>query len=162
MNSGLGKRILWIEDDYSRLRNLVLPLKSKGFEVVSATSVVEAREILSMGQSYQVILLDMIIPYDDRVPVALDPSLSDVRVDTAEDLVRNGLLLLDHIKRVVGDHVPVVVLSVVQSAGVRQELANRGVYEILSKGSLLPQKLCDVVLRAISHGGPDQSCLPEE
>jgi CheY-like chemotaxis protein len=148
------KKILWVEDDYYHLKGLTRPLEKAGFEVIPARSVVEAKSLLGEWQSFQLIILDLIIPYSDTELATSDPEphLNFKNGKLSENvslLVRNGLILFDYIVSDLKVNIPILILSIVQTNHIIKDLLNRGAARSVKKEGLIPKDVQNMVLDII-------------
>lgn len=60
-------KILVIDDELSLLRLTQIMLAKKGFEVHTSRSAAEARELLDSGESFDLIVLDIMMPEEDGI-----------------------------------------------------------------------------------------------
>ncbi len=131
----MKKRILWIEDDYHVIKGLVRPIEKEGFIVDSATSALEGYKKAPQWQSYDLIVVDIILPINDgsgSVP-------KEVQAWQAEE--HAGIGLLKWIKLDLKVKIPVVVLSVVRDPIKRFDLGELGIDDCLIKRGLLPEQV---------------------
>lgn len=126
-----GKRMLWVEDDYFRLRGMVRPLQKRGLEVVSVENEREATELLDKKQHFDVFLIDILIP----------EGLEESQVESAVLKDHPGLSLIEKIRCVYKLSTPILVLTVVQDARVLGRIRKIGVSNILLKGYFHPSEL---------------------
>lgn len=126
-----GKRMLWVEDDYFRLRGLTRPLKKKGLEIVFAKDEKEATGLLDKKERFDIFLIDIIIPegIDDRKVASVE-----VRENVGVDLIRR-------IRQNYNLSIPILVLTVVEDPIILQEIRNLGVSTIIPKGNFHPSEL---------------------
>jgi len=141
-----NKKILWIEDDYSHLKGLTRPLEKKGFEIIAAKSYdIAMSELANHKEDLSLILLDLIIPRS--LTETSEPKSSEKefqsKVETPEELVENGMKLLEYIKQEL--NIPVIVLSIVTNENIVDRIKNTGVKR-LQKFGLLPNRLEEAVL----------------
>lgn len=149
-----GKKILWIEDDYYHLKGLVKPLRDTGFDVIPARSVVEAKSLLRKWQSFQLIILDLIIPYSDNELAMSDSEpIPDDRngifFKNVSVLVRNGLVLFDYMVEDLKVNIPILILSIVHADHIMKDLRRRGAVRTVKKEALLPKEVRDMILEVI-------------
>ena len=141
-----NQKILWIEDDYYDLKGLTKPLTKKGFEIIAAKSYDQAMlELVKHKETLSLILLDLIIPRS--LTGTTKPNISEYefehKIETSEELVENGMQLLDYIKQEL--NIPIIVISIVTNENIIDRIENSGVKR-LQKYGLLPDKLEEAVL----------------
>ena len=139
----MKKRILWIEDDYYAIKGLMRPLERAGFQVEAATSAVEGYTKAHRWQSYDVIVVDLILPLSDD-----DHTLPDsVKSWRGEEYVGVGLLkwLLAELKVTC----PVLLLSVVRHPIHTYQLNGIGLASYLPKRGLLPSQVKAEIFRLL-------------
>lgn len=139
------QRILWIEDDHYHIRGLARPLELRGLQVVPAFSFVEARSYLENWRSFCLILLDLIIPYSQTELTNPDQTGDD----TIEAAVQNGTALLRYMVNELGIDIPVLVLSVVRTETIIQQVLREGAARRIEKRGLLPKEVEEAVIRTI-------------
>ena len=61
----MKKRILWVEDDYYAIRGLMRPLERAGFQIDAATSAAVGYQLASQWKTYDLIVVDLILPLSD-------------------------------------------------------------------------------------------------
>lgn len=145
MSEKKSKKILWIEDDYCVLKGLTRRLEKKGYEIIPAKSYDEAKSILdTLKEDLCIILVDLIIPRS--LTGATIPQISETEFNRKEEsineLVENGMELLDYIKQEL--NLPVIVVSIVTNKAIIDRLDSNGVKR-LQKFGLLPDKLEEAV-----------------
>jgi len=151
-------RILWVDDDYYHLCNLLRPLVKAGFEVVPARSYEEARAILdSDWRQFRLIVLDLILPLSESRAVETPQEATDRGNAMADDeaLAENGIALFDYLTTSLGVTVPILLLSVVKTKPLLDRLMNKGAAARLEKHGLLPAEVKRTVLEVLgeSEGG---------
>ena len=121
-----SKKILWIEDDASKLMGLVRPLKKDGHKIIIATDEKEALELIEKS-NFDLILVDILIPTGRKYD------------EGNEHFV--GMRLLKKLLVEMNIQTPIIVLSVVSDKEMIENMTSIGVIKVLSKGVLLPSKL---------------------
>lgn len=140
------RRILWIEDDYHHIKNLLRPLVREGWTVVPARSLEEGKAILAKQRDFGLIILDLLIPFSETELV--QPSSENLLMPD-EKIAENGLAMFDFIESTVGRDVPVLLLSVVNTERIIDSLMRRGVAKRLEKGNLSPRYLRATILESL-------------
>lgn len=136
----MERRILWIEDDYYAVKGLVRPLEKRGIKVIKATSAIEGMRLAEDPESYDLIIVDLILPLSDTS----DPVPPEIEKWRDERYVGVGLikwLLTDRQVRC-----PVLVLSVVNDAPATFGLDGMTIAGQLPKRALLPSAVEAAVL----------------
>jgi CheY-like chemotaxis protein len=145
----MSKRILWIEDDYFAIGGLMRPLKKAGYEIDAATSAEEAyRKILDSPVSYDLIVVDLILPASDKESNDQDAQLPLV-VHSWKDEKYYGIGLIRWLIEVEKIECPVLMLSVVRDPIKAYGLEHLGIAGYLSKTGLLPSWVTDQVLKLL-------------
>ncbi|PWB53737.1 MAG: hypothetical protein C3F06_05820 [Candidatus Methanoperedenaceae archaeon] len=119
-------KILWVEDDATKLEGMVKPLKRDGHVIFYAEDQTEALELLE-NNKFDLILIDIIIPTGIK-----------------NDLADNHFVGIDLIKKIKEEEkisTPIMVLSVVRDNELIKSIKKMGIENILQKGSLLPSEL---------------------
>jgi len=119
--------ILWIEDDYRQLIDLIKPMQNAGYIFDFAIDEKEALDKLQ-NRIYDLIILDIIIP-------------EDVNSEILEHSLFIGLRLAKKIIREKKITVPILVCSVVNDQRIIEELNELGITKILNKGRILPSQM---------------------
>lgn len=133
-------KILWVEDDYWHVKGLLRPLEKEGFAIEAATSALEAYEILQGEETYDVIIVDLILPCAVGSPEELPPTVA--KWDLEE---YTGLGLLKWMLFDLEVTVPLIVLSVAATEDLANTLLELGVRKVLPKRGLFPPQLQAVV-----------------
>lgn len=120
------KKILWIEDDASKLMGLVKPLEKDGHKIIVAIDEKEALELIDKF-NFDLILIDIIIP-------------AGIKNDKGDEHFV-GMRLLNRLMVEMNIQTPIIVLSVVHDKEMVDKMFLMGVNKVLSKGVLLPSKL---------------------
>lgn len=119
--------ILWIEDDYRQLIDLIKPMQNAGNSFDFAIDEKEALDKLEKIK-YDLIILDIIIPEDVNSEI-LEPSLFI------------GLRLAKKIVIEMQIATPILICSVVNDQKIKDELMALGIKKIFNKGRILPSQL---------------------
>lgn len=119
--------ILWIEDDYRQLIDLIKPMQNAGYIFDFAIDEKDALDKLQ-NRIYDLIILDIIIP-------------EDVNSEILEHSLFIGLRLAKKIIREKKITVPILVCSVVNDQRIIDELNELGITKILNKGRILPSQM---------------------
>ena len=147
-------RILWIEDDFYAIKGLVRPLQNEGFLFDIAQSALEAYHKGQVWKSYDLILVDLILPSNnvsDQVP-----SVVQSWEFNSEYL---GIEVVKWLLTEVKAECPVVILSVVRDPISRFNLHNIGVAGYILKRGLLPSTLRDGILGILGKMPPNKACI---
>ena len=137
------QQILWIEDDYFAIRGLMHQLENEGFNIEAATSALEAFQKAPGWESYDVILVDLIIP----LTISDEPLPEKVKSWKKEKYV--GIGILKWLKRELKVDCPVLMLSVVRDPIARFNLENLGLAGYLPKRGLMPSQIKTKVLEIL-------------
>lgn len=151
-------RILWIEDEYFHIRGLFRLLEDMDYAIVPARSVVEAKEHLKKWGSFNLIVLDLILPHSDNIyDVAVKPSItSKVFGNSDRDLAQNGINLFYYMIDDLGVDLPIIILSVVRTKKIVEKLMEKGAAITVEKAGLLPSDIKDIVLRVLNINNEDR------
>lgn len=118
----MSKRIVWIDDEYPKIALVVKPLREARYEIRPYRTYGEVMEDLAMVRSADLLIVDLIIP----------PGRADV------DRRYLGVELLKTL-RALGMNQPVIVMSVVRSGAVQNELCQvPGIVKFINKNSPEP------------------------
>jgi CheY-like chemotaxis protein len=154
----IGKKILWVEDDYYRLKYLLDPLKERGIEVIPARSYIEACSLIE-NSNFDLIILDLIIPYSENETE--EPKDSNPRRDgdeyTLDKLIRNGIRFFNHVIDDLEIDIPIIVLSIVKNKTILDELGNKKKIKKLDKIGRMPEDVERVVLQCLRESGRNES-----
>lgn len=104
-----GKKILLVDDNKLNLKVAEKLLKPYNFEITSIDSGIKAIELISKGDSYDLILLDQMMPEMD------------------------GTETLNNLKNIDGFDIPVIVLTADAIVGKKEEYLKAGFDDYLSK-----------------------------
>ncbi len=125
-----SKRILWVEDDYTTIAAIMLPLEKNGIQVIKVATYLEAKELVEKDRSFNLFLIDLILPYGDG---------------KQGDDTLYGVELIRYIRNSLHLTTPIIVFSVVYDNAVTLELQTLGVEEKLQKGTFSNQDMRDRV-----------------
>jgi CheY-like chemotaxis protein len=139
----MNGKILWIEDDYYHIKGLMKPMTKNGYEIVSASTYKKTLTLLANWQSYNIIVLDLIIPYSDT----LEEQIQDSKLDFKPWYW--GVKLYKTMKNELKINLPIVVLSIVRTNSVIEELENEGIMYRLEKVGLLPKQVAEYLTELI-------------
>lgn len=134
-----GKRMLWVDDDYYRLRGLVRPLVKMGLEVIYVENEKEAIKLLNEKSHFDIFLIDILIP----------EGLDVNQLESIEIKNNVGLLLVEKIRQIYKLSSPIFVLTVVQDKRILDLLRKHGVSNIMAKGHIYPADLKNEVALAL-------------
>ena len=137
-------------------KGLVRPLVKKGCEIVNAGSYVEAVGLLNDWRNFSLILLDLIIPYSDT---GLTPPGQDLDEEADRILADNGISLFNYIMNDLKADIPVVLLTVVQTSRLIDDLMAKGARKRIYKSGLLPADIEQAVREALT---PNEYALDME
>jgi DNA-binding response OmpR family regulator len=71
----LLNKILWIEDDYDVLEEMLTPLSRDGFVIKSGTCAVDAYTLVQSENKFALIVLDILLPlsdYETDIPITVN------------------------------------------------------------------------------------------
>jgi CheY-like chemotaxis protein len=108
-------RILWVDDEYSRLPDLANKFSKLGFEVDCADSVIKAQTLLDENQ-YQCVVLDMILPYGGTLPT------NSESIETMKSYLGLDVLRRIEEKRGTKSFPKIVVLTIVDEERLAKRL----------------------------------------
>ncbi|SDU65861.1 response regulator [Desulfobacula phenolica] len=115
--------LLWIEDDFDRLKNLVRPLLKKGFKVDHVTNLESYCEKQNL-QKYDLFIVDLMIPQKKR------------NGDITEFDPYPGIQIL---KNLIDLNKPILVLSIVTDTEIMKTINKMdSSIKILRKGNVFP------------------------
>jgi CheY-like chemotaxis protein len=134
-------RILWVEDDLYAIKGLIRPLQNEGFLFDIAESALEAYYKGQVWKSYDLIVVDLILPLSNDSEQV--PSVVQSWESKGEYL---GIEIVKWLLTGIKAECPVVILSVVRDPISRFNLRNVGVAGYLLKRGLLPSTVRDEVL----------------
>ena len=140
------KKILWIEDEYYALQGLLLPLEQLGFEIVMAATALEGFHKAQSWQEYDMIVLDLILPFTDVMETI------PVEIESWKDENYIGVPLAKWLKQRIRVQCPVLLLSVVGDPIEQFKLDQVGLFEYLPKRGLLPSVVKGKILDMLKCG----------
>jgi len=144
-SSNHKQTILFVDDDIEIIGfGFIAPLEREGFEVIAATNVSQATQILQSNQHLDLIVTDLIMPHGSEKRGESQYLGLEV-IETARRLRRN---------------IPIVCLSVAgHNKEVGQRLRELGVIEHLAKPILPSEFIERVKLNLLLSQGPSQQEL---
>jgi CheY-like chemotaxis protein len=84
INNAMNQKLLLIDDDTRNIFALSAVLKTRGYEVLSASNMLEAFSLLNTQENIRVILIDMMMPgidgYEATQLLRADPKFRDIPV----------------------------------------------------------------------------------
>ena len=129
--------ILWVDDDVEIMSPFMVSLEGDGFSIQTATDFLKAKEILTSGQRFDLIITDLIFPYGDE------------KSDKDGQANYLGLEVAKLARELLGK-IPILCVTVVTSADVHRELDKMGI-EMLAKPirpSVLNEKVKLILLES--------------
>lgn len=139
-------RILWIDDDFPRIRGLMRPLEREGHQIEPVGDMASALEKLVGGFAYDLVVVDILLPYYKSVQGSLNAKL----VTCIEAGKRPGVCLIQDMRENQGLRCPIVVMSVMALDGqVRAELEPFQISAWLAKGDLTPDAVYQTLIKAL-------------
>ena len=139
----MHKNILWIEDDYFAIKGLIRPLEKAGFAIDIATSAFEGYQKAQHWTTYDLIMVDLILPAragDQALPEPVASWQSEAHL---------GIGLLKWLLTELAVQCPVMLLSVVRHPTQTYGLENLGLAGYLPKRGLLPSHVREEVFRLL-------------
>jgi len=130
----MTKHIVWIEDDANIIWSVVRPLEDRGYKITAMESMREALERIEELRKCDLILLDIILPADDK------------RWENERHI---GVHLLRNLREQ-SVTTPVLVFTVVGNPETSKALRELGVVDILNK-PILPSELERAVLAIVGE-----------
>lgn len=109
--------VLWLEDDADVIDDVMFPLKDAGYSITTVTSLKEFMDIGERHRDYSAFIIDLIVPQRNGTPFMEHPGVEAVRY------LRNNL----------GENVPIVIFTVVQTDSTMNQLMILKVNKILYK-----------------------------
>lgn len=103
-------RILWVDDDINEIKYLLYPLEKEGYKIDKYAYLPEAYLALVSNRNYDLIVLDLLMPQNDRFGDIPEWLLSK------HPNGANGINLLILIREKLKLQLPVLILSVVPDA----------------------------------------------
>ena len=145
VNSNHKQTILFVDDDIEIIGlGFIAPLEREGFEVMAATNVSQATQILQSNQHLDLIITDLIMPHG-----------SEKRGESQY----LGLEVIETARNLRG-HIPIICLSVAgHNKEVGQRLRELGVIEHLAKPIRPSEFIERVKLNLLLSQGPSQQEL---
>lgn len=138
----MGKIILFVEDEYDRIRNLVRPLEKEGYKIIPAKKDgTEAINILK-EKKIDLVILDIMLPPGDEIKDNMGGR-------------RTGLEVCRIIRKELQLDIPIIVLSVIRDGFVRDEIMALGANLYLEK-PVLPSILKDRIEELMSSKGDER------
>ena len=125
------KKILWIEDDAYRIKDMLFPFEDEGYKIVIAKTGEEALDKLRGDKEFELIILDILIsPWKENLKLILFA----------------GIELIKEIENITKDNkIPLVIFSIVEeitlinhAEQIKVDLTH---YKIITKGTKLPKDL---------------------
>jgi len=114
----MNKKIAWIEDDISIIKDVIQPLINEGYIFTYLRTVKEALNNINLLKTVDLILLDLIFPTGE---------------DTIDFSQYPGVSLLEKLRNEFNVETPVVVFTVVKNGPAYTRLRELGVAEIVNK-----------------------------
>lgn len=111
-------KILWIEDDTDMMIYIVKSIERLGIEIEIIETVSEFNNCEKQLNDYDLIILDIFIPYDK----------SNFTID-----IPAGVNIIDRIRNVLRSDIPIIVFTVVTSENIINELYRHNVSDIIFK-----------------------------
>ena len=93
----LNKKIFWLEDDHFHLKGLVRPLEDEGFTITPARSYKEAISIIDSDRNFDLVLLDLIIPYSEYLLEDIQSKNKLEREDGISNIAENGIAFFNYL-----------------------------------------------------------------
>jgi len=135
-----------VDDESYTIQGLFKPLRNMGIEVVEAKCAIEAFNLSKNWQSYDIIVIDLIIPLMDD-----DEDLPDIVKNwDNEPYVGVGLVkwLISYLKV----ECPLLLISVIENPIKAFDLSKYGITHSLSKSGLLPSAVKNEILSLLGIG----------
>lgn len=129
------KKILWVEDDYFRLKGLMRPLEKKGFIVDFAEDYPSF--VKKLDQNYDLYVVDLILPQKEI----------GEKIKDGEFIELPGVKIIDEIDKL---GKPIIVLTVVSDPALYEDLKKKNsVKKVLNKGNIFPTDFAEDVLEIL-------------
>jgi CheY-like chemotaxis protein len=142
--------ILFVDDDIEVISyGFIVPLEEEGIEVVAATNVAQAINILKSDKPLDMVVSDIMMPYDNT--------------EEGQGRVRyGGLEVIEATKKYRGN-IPIICLSVSSNSIITEQVMKLGVYEHLHK-PIRPSEFIQRVKLALllSKQSPSQDMIKDE
>ncbi|RPI95726.1 MAG: response regulator [Chloroflexi bacterium] len=142
----MSKSILWIDDDYYAIQGLFRPLVVSGYQVDVAISALEGYRKAQNWKTYDLIVVDLIIPVSQLQESA--PSLVE-SWGNEEEYSYVGLGLVKWLLTVQKAQCPVAILSIVPDPVATYNLSALGIAGFIRKDGLLPSRLKAEILKIL-------------
>lgn len=128
--------ILWVEEDYKRIKGLFYFLEDEGHKVISALTKKEAFQILEKRDDISLIVVDLAIPEGETVePFEPYP----------------GFKVLDKFQQL-NKKYPIIALTVFgEDSEIKIRLNKYPIANVLTKGVFRPSELQDVVHKILKQ-----------
>ena len=143
----MQKRVLWVDDECLRYREVVDRLRLNKVKTDLAYSASEGIKVMESDTLYDAIVIDIILPY------GFEYKEEDVDDDDERLLPYLGLKLLSE-AFALRKGVPIIVLTIATDPRVHAKLNEwremRLVCDVLDKGALRLDDVVEVILRAIN------------
>ena len=134
-------KIIFIDDSAEKLISFIELLEFNGFCVDVVKDIDNAISLLQKNNDYQLVILDMIMPYNaNRIP----------NDDEEFKGFRTGLFLLDKIKQII-PNVPIVIFSVLRDSEIEKEAIRRGAVRYIHKSSIIFKDFLNIIKNVISE-----------
>ena len=127
-------KVLWIEDDYERIKRLTYFLVEEGHTILNATTKLGSFKVLEENKDIDIIILDLILPEGDESP-NLEPY--------------PGFKILDKVRLDLKLGIPIIVLTVVRDPDILNKLEPYKITKILKKGVFKASELQKEVNKAL-------------
>lgn len=132
----MAKKILFIEDDFEKIKGLAENLEVIGYEVDNAINGTEGIDKVKSGE-YNFVIVDLIMPPGDKIQV--------------EDERESGIKVCEVIRNEVSKTLPIIILSVAsQDDEIGEALEQLNINEYLEK-PILPSVLEKAVRELIGN-----------
>jgi DNA-binding response OmpR family regulator len=132
------KKILWIEDDYLRLKGLVRPLEKSGFIIEYCT---DYTSFLKKNTSdIDLYIVDLLLPQKEEGAIVSEEEFIDI----------TGMKVINEI---IKTDKPIVVFTVVENTVILSELRSmKNIKAILSKGEIYPSDFKNDIMKILEIG----------
>lgn len=122
----MAKRILFIEDDFEKIKGLAENLESIGYEIDHALNGTEGIDKVK-SEEYDLVIVDLIMPPGDKIQI--------------KEERESGIRVCEVIKKEVSKDLPIIILSVVsEDEEIGGALEQLNINEYLEK-PILPSVL---------------------
>jgi DNA-binding NarL/FixJ family response regulator len=136
----MKNKILWVEDESYMIQGLFKPLLKMNINIVVAKCAIEAYHMSMDWKSYDMIIVDLIIPLRD------DEELMPNIVKDWEIEPYIGIGLAKWLSTELKVECPILLLSVIDNPIKSFELSKFGLKYYLSKSGLLPSRVKEEIL----------------